>query len=211
MLKGAIIGAIAGLVVTLVMFAKRGSTRKKVLAALSTQGPQAARAVLDKRVAPTAKISTSRFLDVRERVCALAVIGDVDALQRELEAMTGSLTVVSQVGVLGWLATALRLPDPSPAIAKVEEHASRLESEGGRMMALAKRKMRALADLAAALQSGAQLAADTRRDIDAVSNDGGFVQVVIWQALRRYLQAAGEAEKAEVYAMRVRSVTTAFE
>lgn len=209
-IEGAIIGGAIGVTVSLVMLAQRSGRRKKLIKALaSPEGPEAARAQLDASIKPVTKIPLSKILDQRERMAGLAVVGAVEALEQELAGHDGALTSVVQVGALGLLGLALR-KDPAEAAARLDALATRMEQEGGRAMALVKKKTRALAHLAAGV-AGTPIPVDKLLTIEQLANDGGLVQLVVWQALSQAMRRAGKLPQAEGFANKVRQHTRAFE
>lgn len=210
MIEGAIIGGAIGVTVSLVMLAQRSGRRKKLIKALaSPDGPEAARTLLDASIKPVTKIPLSKILDQRERMAGLAVLGAVDALEQELAAHEGALTSVVQVGAIGLLGLALR-KDPAEAAERLDALATRMEQEGGRAMALVKKKTRALAHLAAGL-AGTPIPVDKLLTIEQLASDGGLVQLVVWQALSLAMRKAGKLPQAEGFANKVRQHTRAFE
>jgi hypothetical protein len=210
MIEGAIIGAVVGLIVSLFMMLGRKGTRKKLLEALRAAGPQAARGLLDEKLPPLTKIPLGKIIDQRERMAALAILGDVAALEAELPAHRGALTAVVQVNAVALLGIAVRATDPSDAAARLDALATQMEQEGGATMALVKKKTRALAVLAKGL-SGEPIPSQTRLVLDSLTGDGGMVQLVIWQALAQSLEKAGkQLEQARSLRGKVQEHTSAF-
>lgn len=210
MIEGAIIGAVVGLIVSLVMMLGRKGTRKKLLEALRAAGRETARALLDQKLPPLTKIPLGKIIDQRERMAALAILGDVAALEAELPAHRGALTAVVQVNAVALLGIAVRSPDPRDAAARLDALATRMEQEGGATMALVKKKTRALAVLAKGL-TGEPIPSQTRMVLDSLTGDGGMVQLVIWQALAQALEKAGtQLEQAQSLRRKVQEHTNAF-
>jgi len=210
MIEGAIIGAVIGVVVSLVMVMQRGGTRKKVLAMFAQGGPEAALRLLDQRIPPVQKIALSKLIAQRERMAALGAFGDLARIEQEMAGHSGSLTAEVQVKAIGLLALAVRSQTPAEVVVRLEELATRMETEGGRTMALVKKKTRAIAGLAKGL-CGERIPGATRLSIDSLTSDGGFVQLLIWQAMRRALTAAEQSEQAQIFAGKVLALTRAFE
>ncbi|MCC6750333.1 MAG: hypothetical protein IT371_21895 [Deltaproteobacteria bacterium] len=209
MLEGAIIGAVVGVIVSVVMLLKRGSIRKKVLGTLQAQGPAAARSLLDRRIPPTRKIALRQILDQRERMAALTIFGDVAALEEEVAAHGGSLTAVVQVNGVALLGAALRSADARPAAERLVGLAEQIEREGGITMGLVKKKTRALATLAMGV-TGVPIPTETRLTLDGLAGEGGMVQILIWQALARAVDAMGQREQAASLRRKVEELTSAF-
>lgn len=208
-LEGAIIGGAIGLIVSLVMLAKRSGRRKKLVAALANQGPEAARELLDAALPPLAKIPLSKILDQRERMAGLALVGDVDALRQEIADHEGPLTAHAQVDAIAYLALVVR-GEVEEGSQGLEALAQRVEQEGGRGLMLVKRKVRALAELAKAVAGSALIPAQ-RLQVESVAGEGGLVQVLVWQGLSLALRAEGKEVQAEGMANKVRKVTRAYE
>jgi hypothetical protein len=210
MLQGAIIGAVVGVVVSLIMLVARRNFRTKFLRALKEGGPATARQVLDGKARPATKIGINRILDQRERMAALALLGDVTALEQEIAAHTGTLTAVVQVNALALLGIAVRSADPTDAARRLDELAGQMERDGGRTMALVKKKTRALAVLAQGL-TGQSVPSQTRMTLDSFNGDGGMVQLLVWQATAQALEKTGQTQQAQGIRQKVRVFTDAFE
>ncbi len=211
MLEGMIIGAVVGFIVSMVMLLTRRNTRKALLATLQQHGLQAAAVLLDQKIPPATKIALRRIIPQRERMAGLAIIELSEVIERELPSHSGALTAVTQVNAIGLLGIVVRGDDPAEAAGRLDQLAGRMESEGGAALKLVKKKIRALATLAASVASGARLDGQTRMTLDTICNDGGMVQLVIWQALRRALVAAGQDDQAQTFAGKVQALTTAFD
>jgi hypothetical protein len=210
MLEGMIIGAVVGLVVSLVMILMRRGLRKEFLRLCREQGAPAARAFLDRKIRPTTRLRLSDILNQRERMSALALLGDGESLEREIDGHSGPLTAVVQVDAIGLLGLAVRSGDPAPWVQRLEALATRMEQEGGRTMVLVKKKTRALAGLGQGLL-GQAIPSATRMTLESFSGDGGMVQILVWQATSLALQRAGQDEQAEGIRKKVLALTDAFE
>jgi hypothetical protein len=209
-LTGAIIGGFVGLAVSVIMILMRRGFRATFLKALREQGAASARGVLEAKVRPTAKIGLSQILDQRERMAALALLGDVTAIEQEMAQHTGQLTAVVQVNALGLLGVGVRSADPSDAARRLEELATKMESEGGRALVLVKKKTRALAVLARGL-TGQQIPSPTRMTLDSFNGDGGMVQILVWQATAQALERVGQTQQAQGIRGKVQQLTDAFD
>jgi hypothetical protein len=209
MLEGAIIGAVAGLIVSLIMIVARKGLRKEFLRLLGER-PELARQYLDRKIPALRKVPLGKILDQRERMVGLALLADLPSLEQELEAHTGALTAVVQVNAIALLGIALRSPDPGEAARRLDALAAKMEAEGGATMALVKKKVRALATLALAL-GGQPLPSQTRLVLESFSGDGGMVQLLVWSAIARALERSGQSEQAEGLRRKVREHTGAFE
>jgi tetrahydromethanopterin S-methyltransferase subunit G len=210
-IEGAIIGAVVGVIVSLVMILKRKGLRKELLRLLKAQGADAARAYLDRKHPPLRKIPIGKLLDQRERMAALALLGHTSAIEEELAGHRGALTCTVQVGAIGLLGLTLRSPDPADAARRLDELATKMEQEGGRTMALVKKKIRALATLARAMAEGEQIPSETRLTLESFSGDGGMVQLLAWQATAIALEKTGGEQQAAALRAKVRQITDVFE
>jgi hypothetical protein len=191
------------------MILKRKGLRKAFLGALQAQGPQAARAVLDRRIPATKKLKLNQIVDQRERMAALAILNDVTSLQAELDGHHGPLTGVTQVNAMGLLGVALRSAEPGPAATALEQVADNVDQHGGRSLGLVKKKTRALAKLARALDGG-QLESRDRLTLESFSRDGGMVELVVLAATARALDAAGQPKQAAGLRGKVEAHTSAL-
>jgi hypothetical protein len=210
MIEGAIIGAVVGLVFSLIMILKRKGLRKELLRLLKGPGPDAARQYLDKKIQPLTKIKLNQILDQRERMAALTLLDDRDALEQEIAGHLGPLTAVVQVNAIALLGLALRAEDPSEPAQRLEQLATQVEQEGGRTLKLVKKKTRALAVLAQAL-GGERIPSDVRLTLESFSGDGGMVQLLVWQATAVALDKLEQTQQASDLRQKVRSFTDAFE
>jgi hypothetical protein len=210
-IEGAVIGAIIGVIFSLVMILKRKGLRKELLRLLKEQGTDAARAFLDRKHPPIKKIPIGKLLDQRERMAALALLGDTSAIEAELADHRGALTCTVQVGAIGLLGLTLRSPDPADAARRLDELATKMEQEGGRTMKLVKKKTRALATLGKAMAEGEQIPSETRLTLESFSGDGGMVQLLTWQATAIALEKTGGDQQAAALRAKVRQITDAFD
>lgn len=210
-IEGAIIGAVVGGIVSLIMILKRKGLRKELLRLLRDQGPDAARAFLDRKQPPIKKIPVGKLLNQRERMAALALLNDTESIETELSGHRGALTCTVQVGSIGLLGLTLRSADATDAARRLDELASRMEQEGGRTMKLVKKKTRALAVLAKAMAEGEKIPSEVRMTLDSFSGDGGMVQLLVWQATAIALEKTGGEQQAADLRAKVRQLTDAFE
>lgn len=212
MLEGAIIGAIVGLVMAFMAMQQRRGLLTKVLAALDRGGPTAARAQLDTSAPPTQELKLRDIDKQRQRMACLALIGDVEALVREIEIHRGLLTAVVQVNRVGHLGLALRSQGEQRArtIAALEELAARMESEGGALMGIVKKQTHAIASVGRGLL-GQPIPTELWVTANALSKERSVVGLVISQALGEAFAAINRLDRAEPYFVRVRAATQAFE
>lgn len=210
MIEGAIIGAVVGMIFAVVMLLRRRRFRNDLLALIAENRREEARALLDRKIQPTKKVTISKLVGQRERMAGLTMLGDLDTLEEEVSDHHGPLTAEVQVDAIGLLGIAIRSVDPSDAARRLSELATRMETEGGRTMKLVKRKTRALAALAAGLK-GEDIPSQHRLTLDSFEGDGGMVQILIWQALSLALLAAGQEGQARGLRKKVLALTRAFE
>ena len=210
MIQGALIGLIVGVILTVMRARSRKGIQAAVLGPLAAGDPAQARAALDKKIPPLTKIPNTKILEQRDRMAALTLLNDVQALEAETASHSGHITAVGQVNAIALLGVALRSADPADAARRLEDLATRVETEGGRLLGLVKKQVRAFAVLARGL-GGAPMSADALGPIAALANESGVTQIVLWQALARAYAAAGQAQNAESYRARVQAVTQAFE
>jgi len=210
-IEGAIIGAVVGGVVSLVMILMRKGLRKELLRLLKQQGPEAARRFLDRKIPATRKLGINQILNQRERMAALALLGDTEAIDQEVAGHHGVLTATVQVGAIGLLGLTLRGADPAEGAARLDALATKMEQEGGRTMALVKKKTRALAVLANAMASGERIPSEVRLTLESFSGDGGMVQLLVWQATAIALEKLGQEQQAQGLRDKVRAFTDAFD
>jgi hypothetical protein len=210
-LEYAIIGAIAGGVTSLIMLQKRKGRRAGFLHALKQEGAPGARQYLDKNIRASAALSAGQIIDQRERMAALAILGDVEALEREMAQHRGGLNVVTQVDAVALVGIAVRSADPADAARRLDEIAARMEREGGVLMGLVKKKTRALATLVQFMAGQQVPLAQARPDIESFAGDGGMTGVLMWQALAMALGRNGPNQGSEELRRKVRDFTDAFD
>ena len=209
MLQGAIIGLIVGLVMTVVMTSKQKKRKERFFKALDNNGPEAARTVLDTEVKPLAKLPMNSILDQQDRMAGLAIIGDLQTLETEIAGHTGKLVSVAQVNAIGLLGVTIRADDPADGARRLEELATRMESEGGATTKLVKKKVRNLANLARSI-TGQMMPPDTSTAIQQMTTrEPQLVRVLLCQGMVRAISAAG-GDPAEMRA-RVQKDTRAFD
>ena len=208
MLEGAIIGGIVGLIMATILIVKQARKKKQIIAVIEDKGPEAGKAALDKAIPPLKKIPLTKLLDQRERMAGLALVDDQEALEREIDEHTGELTAVAQVNAIGLLALAVR-KDAKDGARRLDELATKMENEGGRLLALVKKKTRALAILAMGL-TGVEIPEEHWKTIEGISNESGMVQLLLWQAISLALKETGKPNPALAFEKRVLQVTRAF-
>jgi hypothetical protein len=209
MLQGAIIGAIVGSIMMLVMFLKRRKRKDVLLQTLEHEGQSAARAELDRMIPAIGAIPINKIVDQSERMASLAIIGDTVALQAEIDGHSGKLTAVAQVNGLALLGLAIRSDDPAPHAQALTELSAKMDAEGGALMKLVKDKLRTLAGIAQAI-AGQQVDRDVHsRGRTLASKEMGTPKIVLLQALVRAAERTGE--NPEPLRAEVRTLTSAFD
>ncbi len=193
MLQGAIIGGVVGFIVAFVMLKKRSGAGRRVYQALESGGAPAARAVLDPWIAPiNGPIKLSKLLDTIERVAALAIIGDLDALRAELARAEGKLSAVVQVQAMGLVALVTEAEDPAQWAAELEQVAQRVEAEGGAMLKLVKRNTRWMADVARELSGEGAVSYEHKQALAKYAGQmGPFSKPLLFKFLAKATEASG--------------------
>lgn len=207
LIEGAIIGGAIGGVVSITMLLKRNSRQKKLLKLIQSQDPQAVDA-LNRSIPPVTIIPLSRIEDQRDRMAALTLLNQKDALWSELQAHQGALTATTQINAIGYLGLVL-LGEPDAA-KNVQTLADKIETEGGALLKLVKKNTRTLASLAGAI-TGEKVEKEALLRANELAKVGGLSRLLIWQALAIALKSAGKEQAAEDYFSRVRSLTAAFD
>ena len=146
MLEGAILGGIVGFIVAFMAGRKRLGAARRVNEAFRASGIDGARALLDDWIPPVSgEVAVSKLLNVMERLAALGVMGDLETLERELKSVSGALTVSVQLKTIGTVGLLLGSEDRQRWVTDIEALATKVESEGGRMLTLVKRTTRFIA------------------------------------------------------------------
>lgn len=209
MSQGAIIGMIVGLIMTLMVLAKRRKRKDALLSTLEQQGPGPARAELDRMIPPVGTIPLGKIVDQCDRMASLAIIGDTEALRAEIDEHEGKLTAVAQVDGLALLGLAIRSEDPAPHAQALTELSARMDAEGGALMKLIKDKLRTYAGIAQAIAGQKVERKIHVQGRTLASKETGTPKIVLLQALARALEGTGgngDSLRAEV-----RALTRAFD
>ena len=208
-IEGAIIGGVVGAGVGLSMVLRRKRQRRRLLHSLHGEGAMAARQLLDRLLPATSKLSFSGIADGRERMAALALLAEVETIERELKLHHGPLVAVAQVAATGLLGLAVR-GDAAHAARRLTALADQFEHEGAWWSGAVKRRVRLVANLAGAL-AGVPLTDPVREGFGQIRGEGGISQLLIWHAMAQALARDGRVGEAELYASQVRKVTTGFD
>lgn len=208
MLQGAIIGAIVGVIMMLVMYVKRSKRKGALLKTLEEQGQAAAKAELDRMIKPVGAIPISKIVDQCERMASLAIIGDTAALQAEVDGHSGKLTAVAQVNGLALLGLAIRSDDPAPHAQALTELSAKMDAEGGALMKLVKEKLRTYAGVAQAIAGQPVDRSIHSQGRTLAGKEMGTPKIILLQAMVRAAEGAGE--NAEPLRAQVRALTSAF-
>lgn len=208
MIQGALIGLVVGLVMAFITWQKNKKRGGSVLAALNEpNGQAAALAALNRSTAPTIKLNAQSMVAQRERMAALTLIGDGDAIVRELGQHDGKIGIVAQVHSIGLLGARVR--GVANATSQLNELATRMETEGGRLTGVVKKTVRSLADLAAAID-GAPLPAESGARVrHLAASDSPMSRIVVQAALAQMIEAAGGDATAQRKV--IRQTTRAFD
>ena len=209
MLQGAIIGAVVGIIMTIVINQQKKKGAGKVLGEYATSGQQAARAALDAMQPAVTKAATSKFQKLIERFAGLAIIDETDALEAEVNSLTGAKNVVVQLQAIGLLGLAVRAEDPSRYAAQLRDISDTFEKEGGKLMKLVKRNLRIYANLAEGL-SGEAITEETRVQFGSLAPKNSMSGVVLYQARGMAHEASGQSADAAACFEVVKGHTQAF-
>jgi hypothetical protein len=189
---GAVLALVIGALVTL-------ATRRKArafLAALAARGPTAMRAEIDRTLPPATALDRKNAWRVRERMAALALVGDLAAVEREVATQQGGLDALAVAQSAGLYALTLHGREPAQAAERLAALARRAEAELTGMKArLLVPPTRALAELGAAL-AGRGAPPATTVTLERFVRQQPLVRLVVWQGLARACEAHGDARAA---------------
>lgn len=209
MLQGAIIGAIVGVIMTIVINQQKKKGALKVLGELDSSGQQAARAALDAMQPAVTKVPTSKFQKVIERLAGLAIINETATLEGELSSLTGAQNILVQLKGIGLLGLAVRADDPSVYATQLRELSDQFEKDGGKLMKLVKRNLRIYANLAEGI-GGAALTDETKLQFGNLAPSNSMAGVIMYQARGMAAQANGQSTEAASCFDVVKAQTQAF-
>ena len=190
----------------------RATLREPFLAVLASEGPDAARRLLDARLPPTDRVALVGVRGVqaqRQRMAALGLLRDVTALRAESARHSGLFTAVIQVRGMALLGVALASDDPQPAAQGLSTLATRGRREGKLARLFAAGLVEAFADLARAL-GGAALSPSARGRLEQILSERGTQEVLLLHALERAYRASGEPVEAAAVAQRLQRITPHF-
>lgn len=193
MLQGAIIGLVVGLVMVAIRFYKQGKGGHAIKEALKKGGPAALEA-LDKYVppSPTGKVSATKLLDHIERFGWLAVLGELQMLEDEGQAIQGGLSVSTQLHTQALAGLLAHDPNPQRHIASMDAVADRIESEGGVMLKLVKTTTSDIRAMARAI-AGQGMDPEARKRLQGRAGQSTpAVRVVLLRLIARATEVAGE-------------------
>lgn len=193
MLQGAIIGLVVGLVMVAIRFYKQGKGGQAIKEALKQGGP-AAREALDKYVkpSPTGKVSANKLLDHIERFGWLAILGELQDLEQEGQAIQGGLSVTTQLQTQALAGLLAHDPHPQRHVPAMDAVADRIESEGGMMLKLVKTTTGDICKMAHAID-GRGMDAEARKRLQGRAGQSSpAVRVVLLRLIARASELAGE-------------------
>jgi hypothetical protein len=180
------IGAIAAFVAS----EKSRGRAKKIFEALNSQGPAAARAALEEVYPNKPGVPNP------ERIAALAILGDIPAVERELPALTGHPQFVPQVEAVGQLALVLYGPNPEHAAVKLVEVNEKIKKVTSKLAKIPREHGDAIAHLGQALVGRAPTSAISRPILLRAAAGRLFMRLLFLEAIVRALEVAGEKDKA---------------
>ncbi|MBX3249551.1 MAG: hypothetical protein KF901_20405 [Myxococcales bacterium] len=201
MLQGAIIGGLVAFVVIVVQMVRMRGGATKVITA-SRRGPAEGRAALDAWVPPQAQVPATKLVNHFERFAWLALLGDLEALEREGASLTGGLSVTTQLQAIA-LAGLLAHRDEARDHEAMERVAERIASEGGVMLKLVRQLAEDLRALARA-KAGHPLDPAARKRIHRRAKQSGPALKVV---LLRFLTVATERAGEDASALRAEAET----
>ena len=192
MLQGAIIGLVVGLTIAVVQYFRQKKGGTKVMAALRAGGPEA-RAALDGYVPPpSGKVAAGKLANYFERFSWLAIIGDLDTLERESASVQGMLSVRTQLQVMALMGL-LGHRSEQRDVDALEQVAAHIEQEGGALLKLVKKQAADARSMARAMVRGEPLDTQARQRLAGRANQSGpATKAVIFRFLARASEASGQ-------------------
>ncbi len=151
MLQGALIGLIVGGIMAYLTWKKNKKRGASVLTAFAEGGREAALKALNETTPAMPGLKANHIVPQQERMAALAVIGETDCIMREIKAQGGKLNLTAQVHGIGLLGASVR--GVEGASGQLDQLATKMEQEGGKLMGAVKTKLRTFAKLAAAIDN----------------------------------------------------------
>ncbi len=192
MLQGALIGAFVSVIIIVFRLMKQRNAAKSVLAGMTQGNPQAARAQLDQKYPAVQRLSTMNFQDQIERICWVAILGDVGSAERELQAYEGGLNLTTQVRAFGYAALLAHRTDARD-IQSMAHTLHLIESEGGMMLGVIKKMTRDFASVAKALNNEQPIDADAvKRLTRRAAQMGPGAKIAVYRYVSRALDSQGQ-------------------
>ena len=186
--------AFLGFVIAMVnMFASDKVVKKSepIFAALHMQGPQAARALVDRLYPASANVTLVTY----HRMAALGLLGEAEAIERELPAHTGKPQFVAMANAIGLLGIVLHSKTETAA-ARLEDVAESFAKDAPRLMSIAVANLRAVAGVGGAVVRG-DLSRLDRPQLLKVVIGQPLTKMLVWEAMAKAFERAGELDKAK--------------
>ena len=206
-----LIGAIVGATLSTVSILTQRANTNKVLVPLGKGDQDGARVAMNKAFPFVAEVSAKQILAQRERLALLAAFNDLPMLEHEIGSHRGTMTHVAQVNAVGWLGVALRTTGPQreQAVAQLDALSTTVAQNAGRLMALVKKNVRALAAAGHGLL-GTPLGSDDIATLTTLGATKNATGALVSFAMAAGLAATGLAPQAEAARARARAITPAF-
>jgi hypothetical protein len=186
--------AIAALAAVAVVVARVAASRwrrqraRAFHAALTAIGPTALRARVDRDHPAAAAIDHRNARALRTRMAALALLGDISAIEREVATHQGLLLDLADVQTIGLLALALRGREPARAAVRLRALADRASRElAGALAAGALPTILSFASLAEALVGAAPPPISTAA-LERATRTEPLVRALVWESFTRVLR-----------------------
>jgi hypothetical protein len=204
-------GAVIGVIAALRHSAHADRAHRALLAALASGGRPVARALLERTLPPFQHIIPDKVPKQRERMAALTLLDDVDALETELAAHRGRFATLARLNAVALIGIAVRTTGDARAhaIARLDELGAAVERDAGRMHWQLKRETHALVALGHGL-IGVPIAPPDIAQLAKLAYRG-TLGLVVSHALVAGFAASGLPGQAETCRRRVRAATDAFE
>jgi hypothetical protein len=187
---GIVVAAIIIAVVKVLGQDKATGAMKRILTAARTGGPGAARAEIDKIWKPAVRPDRP----YAPRLCALALAGDRERLEREVSFIDGKLRVVCYPKTWGLLGLVLAGDPTAPQ--KLAEHVAQCERELPGVMKKIKEAIRDIGVIGAALAGGSS---EPMRKVRAglFPFHSEWSRALVWECVARAFERDGKLEEAK--------------
>lgn len=207
MLQGALIGLIVGGIMAYLTWQKNKKRGASVLLAFASGGKEEALRALNAATPAMPGLKANHVVPQQERMAALAVIGDGEAIMEEIKLHRGKLNLTAQVQGIGLLGARVR--GVKEASGQLNELATKMEQEGGALMGAVKAKLRTYADLASALDETPLPPKSGAAAHRLTASESPMARLVIMAALANATERVGG--DAQELRSKIRESTNAFD